>query len=95
MPAITVTSPGATIGSFTAAAGAVTQDFLLSGRANALLGMVGTQPWKYSTDAVNFVSIAAGQTWILPLLTGQNSTVTITMQRDGASDSVVSCWVAG
>lgn len=95
MPAITVTTPGATIGSFTAGSAPATQDFTLSGRSVALLGMTGTYPWKYSTDGTNYVSVAAGQAWTFPLLTGQNSTVTLTVQRDGGTDSVVTCWVAG
>jgi hypothetical protein len=95
MPAIIVTTPGATIGAFTAAAAAVAQLFTLADRANALVGMIGTNPWQYSTDGVNFVGVPAGVAWMVPVLSGQGTSLSLTVQRVGGADSVVSCFVAG
>ncbi len=97
MPAITVTSPGQTIGSVTAGSAAAAQQFTLSERTVALIGLIGSQPWKYATDTAhaNYVTVPAGQAWIIPLLQGQNQSVDVWLQRAGAVDAVIDCWVAG
>jgi len=96
MPALIISSPGVVAGGFTAGVAAAQQDFTLSNRSVALIGLIGTEPWEWSSElAGTYVPVAADTPWMLPVLTGQNSTKSYFFKRTGAVDSAITAWVAG
>ncbi len=95
MPAIIVTEPGVSLPGFTAAAASAAQVFTLQERTVALVGLIADEPWAWSSDDVNFVNVAADTAWILPILYGENKSITYYFKRTGGTDATMQVWVAG
>lgn len=90
-----VTSPGDVLAPITAGAAAAATVFSMPARSNALLQVVGTQPWAYSNDGTNYFAVPAGSACMLPILSGQSTNKSYYFKRTGAVDSVLSVLVAG